>query len=129
IELKSNFRYHMFLHEAVLDGREAFRALLAHPEHAAARAASTSDATQLWALAMFRYDIMMLHLRAFRWTELGMRGHMYDGPGLFEYYPHLAAQKPPDEEFLPRPVKHDNGEYTIEGFYPPPQGAHDTFGG
>jgi hypothetical protein len=120
IELKSNFRYHMFLHEAVLDGRDAYRALVANPTLAAARAATTTDNTQLWALALFRYDLMMLHVRAFRWTELGMRGHMYDGPGLFEYYPLLAAHVPPEEDFCPKPIKHPNGEYTIEGFYPPP---------
>jgi Lipase maturation factor len=126
IEIKSNFRYHMFLHEVVLDGREAFRQMLAQPQLAAARAATTTDASQLWALSLFRYDLMMLHLRAFRWTELGMRGHQFDGPGLFEYYPHLAAQKPPDEEFLPKPIKHPNGEYTIEGFYPPPPVSRGT---
>lgn len=120
IELKSNFRYQMFLHEVVLDGREAYRSMVDSPDLAAARAKATSDATQLWALALFRYDLMMLHVRAFRWTELGMRGHMYDGPGLFEYYPLIAAHVPPEEDFCPKPVKHENGEYTIEGFYPPP---------
>jgi hypothetical protein len=119
IELKSNFRYHMFLFEVVLDGPEAYRAMLDHPERAAARAAESSDATQLWALAMLRYELMMLHVRIFRWTELGMRGHMYGGPGCFEYYPLISSHIPPDEEFRPLPIKHPDGEFTIEGFYPP----------
>jgi len=120
IAIKSNFRYHMFLHDVVLDGREGYRALLDAPTLAAARAEISSDAAQLWALALFRYDLMMMHVRVFRWTELGMRGHMYGGPGLFEYYPLLAAHVPPEEEFRPQSVKHPDGEYTIEGFYPPP---------
>jgi hypothetical protein len=126
IELKSNFRYHLFLHEVVLDGREAFLDLLRHPEKAAERAARSTDPAQLWALALFRYDLMMLHVRAFRWTELGMRGHQYNGPGLFEYYPTLANHVPPEEDFCPKPVKHPNGEYTIEGFYPPPPVVRGT---
>ena len=119
IDMKSNFRYSMFLQEVVLDGREAYRALLNAPERAAARAEQSNDASQLWALSMFRYDLMMLHVRIFRWTELGMRGHMYGGPGPFEYYPQISAHVPPDEEFHPQPVKHPDGQFTIEGFYPP----------
>lgn len=119
IPLKTNFRYHMFLHEVVLDGRSAYRKLLEAPSGAAARVAESSDGAQLWALALFRYDLMMMHVRVFRWTELGMRGHMYGGPGLFEYYPLLGEHEPPEEDYRPHPVKHADGEYTIEGFYPP----------
>jgi hypothetical protein len=119
IELKSTWRYHMFLHETVVDGRDSFLAQLKSPNTAAARAAQTTDETQIWALGLLRYDLMMMHVCAFRWSEMGKRCHAYDGPGIFEYYPLLAQIIPPDEEFCPEPVKLANGEFVIEGFYPP----------
>src|SRR6185312_3972929 len=41
IPIEHTFRFHMFLHEVVSDGRDAYLALLAHPENAAARAATS----------------------------------------------------------------------------------------
>jgi hypothetical protein len=117
----SNFRYHMVLHEVMLDGREALLAMLREPATVIARAAATSDETQLWALALLRYEQLMAHVCSFRWSEIGLRAYEWQAPGVFEYYPFLARQTPPDEAFCPRPVKHDDGEYTIEGFYPPPE--------
>jgi hypothetical protein len=70
-----------------------------------------------------RYDLMMMHVCAFRWSEMGKRCHAYDGPGIFEYYPLLAEIIPPGEEFCPRPVHLPNGEFSIEGFYPQEQKA------
>jgi hypothetical protein len=119
----SNFRYHMLLHEVLLDGREALLGALKEPASVVARAASTSDATQLWALALLRYEQLMAHVCSFRWSEIGLRAYEQQGPGLFEYYPFLVRQNPPDEAFCPRPVKHADGEYTIEGFYPPPSSS------
>jgi len=118
IALKSTWRYHMFLHETVIDGRDLYLAQLASPETAAARAAATTDQTQLWTLGMLRYDLMMMHVCAFRWSEMGKRCYDYDGPGIFEYYPLLAEIIPPDEEFCPKGVRLPNGEFLIEGFYP-----------
>jgi hypothetical protein len=120
IPLTSNFRFHMLLHEIVLDGHEAYDAVMADPILAVARATRTSDATQLWALALMRYEQMMAHVAAFRWCEIALRGNEQGLPGLFEYYHFLVRQLPPDEDFCPKPVKHPNGEHTIEGFYPPP---------
>jgi hypothetical protein len=67
-----------------------------------------------------RYEQMMAHVAAFRWCEIGLRGHEQNLPGLFEYYAFLVQQRPPQEDFHPKSVKHDSGEHTIEGFYPPP---------
>jgi lipase maturation factor 1 len=120
IALSSNFRYHMLLHEIIADGRESYRGALEAPIRAVDRARRTSDASQLWVLTLMRYEQMMAHLSAFRWCEIGLRGHEQGLPGLFEYYHFLIQQIPPDEEFCPHPIKHANGEHTIEGFYPPP---------
>jgi hypothetical protein len=123
IPLKSNFRYHMFLQEAVTDGRQAYLALLADPAQAAARAARSSDATQLWTLAMLRHDLMMAHVRAFRWYTIGRQNYELKIPGLFEYYPLLATVQPPEEEFVPQIVKHPDGEHSVEGLYTPPSAS------
>jgi hypothetical protein len=118
IPFESSFRYSMFLHEVVLDGREAYQALLEQPELAAERAARSSDEAQLWALSMFRYDLMLQHIRAFRWSLVGSDCHALKLHGIFEYYPLMAAYQPPDEEWLPTFVKDASGAHQIEGLYP-----------
>jgi hypothetical protein len=120
IPLESNFRYHLLLQEIVCDGREGYETLLAHPEQVAARAALSTDATQLWALSLLRYDIMMAHVCAFRWSEIGRESHKLGVPGIFEYYPLLSEVIPRQEEFRPLIAKHPDGEHSIEAFYPPP---------
>jgi hypothetical protein len=126
IELPSNFRYEMLLHELVVDGRDAYLSLLEHPERAAARLASTTDHTQVWTLGIVRYDMMMFHIRTFRWQEIGNHGYKYKLPGIFEYYPVLAQVVPQEEEYIPKPVKHDDGEFTVDGIYPGPAGTSAT---
>lgn len=120
-ELVSSFRYHMQLHELVLDGPDAYASYLAEPARAAERVARTTDATQLWALALLRYPQFMSHVCSFRWSELGLRAREQGMPGIFEYYELMVELVPRDEQFRPRPIQHGDGEYTIEGFYPPPR--------
>ncbi len=123
IVLNSNFRYELFLHEVVCDGREAYLSMLEAPERAAARAERTSDESQLWALAMIRYDMMLYHICTFRWTQVGSHGHRYNIHGIYEFYPLLSKIVPPDEELLPVVTKHEDGEFTVEGLYAGPQVA------
>jgi hypothetical protein len=118
--IKSNFRYHMLLHESIVDGWAAYESALRNPASVAARIERSTDATQLWTLALVRYDAVLSVMRAFRWSDIGRRGYALGLPGVFEYYPLLVAHAPPDEEFCPMPVLHADGEYTIESFYPPP---------
>jgi hypothetical protein len=118
IPFESNFRYSMFLHDVVLDGREAFLALLADPTQAAARAEKSTDATQLWAVSVLRYDMMLHHIRSFRWFSIGKDCHELKLHGIFEYYPLMDAYVPPDEEWRPKFVKHPSGAHGVEGFYP-----------
>jgi hypothetical protein len=120
IDLTSNFRYEMLLHEIITDGRDAYLQLLAEPSHAAERARRTSDETQLWMLAMVRYDMMIFHIRTFRWNMIGDHGHKYKIHGIFEYVPVLSKVVPPDEEYRPIQQKHDNGEFTVDGIYASP---------
>jgi Lipase maturation factor len=121
IPIESTFRFQMFLHEAVTDGRDAYLALLAQPETAAARAERSSDALQLWALALLRYDLVMYHVCVFRWQKMLADSYEYKVPGIFEYVPLLISIVPPDEVFRPHTQKCPDGDHVIEGMYPPPE--------
>lgn len=120
LPVMSNFRYHMFLHDCVIDGREAYAALLAEPARAAARAQSSTDATQFWTLGLMRYERVMQNNYMLRASEMGVAAAEQGLPGMFEYADLLSKVVPPGEEFCPRFVLHPDGEHTIEGFYPPP---------
>ena len=118
IELSSNFRYEMILHELIVDGRAAYLETLARPERVVERIPSTTDYSQVWTLGIVRYDMMMFHIRTFRWQEIGNHGYKYKIPGIFEYYPVLAQIVPEEEEYIPKPEKHEDGEFTVPGIYP-----------
>jgi hypothetical protein len=121
IPIESSFRYHMFLQEAVCDGRAAYLELLAQPETAAARAARSTDALQLWALTLLRHDIMMYHLCALRWFKVLGDAHKLQVPGFFEYTPLLIDLVPPGEVHRPSVQLLPDGEHLIEGLYPVPE--------
>lgn len=116
----SNFRYHMLLQEIVLDGREVFEAVLREPERVVERWERTTDATQIWALTLLRYDQVMAHVATFRGSEMGLQSRQEELPSFFEYFDLLVQVTPPGEEFLPKFIKHPDGEHTVVGFYPPP---------
>jgi hypothetical protein len=116
----SNYRYQMLLHEIVLDGRAACETMLREPARAVERFARSSDATQIWALSMFRYEQVMAHVATFRGAEMGLQSRQEGMPGFFEYYDLLVQVTPQGEEFCPRITKHADGEHTVVDFYPPP---------
>jgi hypothetical protein len=120
LPIAGNFRYELFLQSVVLDGRDACLKLLAEPSTAAERHARSSDAEQLWGLAMLRRDLTLQHVCAYRWTNIGREHYDLKLPGLAEYFPLLSAIVPPGEEFRQVINKLPNGEHTIEDFYPPP---------
>jgi lipase maturation factor 1 len=123
IELISNWRYEMLTQEIVIDGREDYLSILREPSRAAERARRTTDQTQLWALAMIRYDVMIFHVRTFRWHEIGNHGARYKVHGIFEYNDMLQKIVPLDEEWRPLPKKQPDGEFIVDGIYygPNPQ--------
>ena len=116
----SNFRFHMLLQEIVLDGREAFEAVLREPARVVERWDRTTDATQVWGLTLLRYDQVMAHVATFRGSEMGLQSRQEELPSFFEYFDLLVQVTPPGEEFLPKFIKHPDGEHTVVGFYPPP---------
>ena len=120
LPVMSSFRFHMFLHDCVTDGRAAYAALLADPQRAVERAQRSTDATQMWTVGLMRYDQVMANISTFRGSEMGLASVDEGMPGVFEYFQLLVQVVPRGEEFVPRFVLHPNGEHTIEGFYPPP---------
>ncbi len=61
----------------------------------------------------------MTNFHGFRTYDMGLKGAQ--GLASFlEYHDFSCDQLPPDEEFHPHTVKHEDGEHTIEGFSPPP---------
>jgi hypothetical protein len=80
----------------------------------------STPATQVWALALLRYDQVMAHISTFRGSEMGAQSRNEGLPSFFEYYDLLVQVTPPGEEFFPKFTKHPDGEHTVEGFYPPP---------
>lgn len=116
----SRYRFHKLLHEVVLDGHAAYEAMLAEPARIVERLKTSTDETQLWALAMLRYEQLMGAIMIVRTQDLVRLGHAWEMPGFFEYYPLLATVTPPGATFWPIPTLHENGEHTVEGFYPAP---------
>ncbi len=120
LPLESNFRYHLFLQELVMDGREAYLAYLADPARVIARVAQSSDERQLWTVAVLRPRVMFSHIATLRWTVAGSDTFQRKLHGLFEFYPLLSSVELPGEEFRPVITKHADGEFTIGGMYPAP---------
>jgi hypothetical protein len=122
LPIDSNFRYHMFLQELVLDGRDAYRTYLGSTERVVERFAASTPASQLWALAMLRPRLMSSHVLFLRWTTTNPE-LIVQIPGIFEYQPLLTKCVLDQEEFTIDFVKLPDGEYTVSGFYPPPETA------
>jgi hypothetical protein len=120
LPIESNFRYHMFLHELVMDGEAAYAGYLGDPALVVDRFERSTPELQLWTLAMLRHPLMVQHVATFRWTQIGADLHQIKAFGLFEYYPLLSECKLPGEEFRPLPSLQPDGEYVIPGMYPPP---------
>jgi hypothetical protein len=123
LPIESNFRYHMFLQELVMDGEQAYRGYLDSVESVVERLTRSTDLDQIWTLSMLRADIMTAHVLAFRWTNVGKDTFKMKVPGIFEYYPILGTHITKQEEFALEFIALPDGEHVIPGFYPPPVSA------
>jgi hypothetical protein len=115
----SCYRFHKLLHDIVVDGRDAYLALLEQPSSIVARNERSTLETQLWAFALLRYDHLMAFALIFRASDLGVQAYKAGVPGLFEYYEVLRNLSLPNEEFVIRQTKLPGGEFTVEDLYPP----------
>ncbi|MDB4975452.1 MAG: hypothetical protein JWN48_3793 [Myxococcaceae bacterium] len=119
IDKRSNFRFHLLLHELILDGLEAYAAVLREPGLAAARAAVQTDASALYFIAVIRNETIRYHGRALRIARRMTNVAEPFIPGILEFKELLTEAVPPDEAWLPDCTRQENGVWTCEGFVEP----------
>ncbi len=116
---------------AVLDGEDAWVALLREPGRMAARAAALDEPALLYPVGLFRWDLMRFVILTLRSrTALSRAPDMPFGLGRHKAF--LLAQRPAPQWF-PTCTKSDDGEWSVpavpfeEGDAPPEDGsAGDT---
>jgi len=113
---RSNFRFHLLLHEIILDGEEAYEATLAEPGRAAARAAAQTDETALHFIGVVRNETIRYHGRALRIARRMTNVVEPFIPGILEFKDLMTRKAPPDEAWLPACERDDGGEWRCEGF-------------
>jgi hypothetical protein len=119
IDKRSNFRFHLLLHEVVLDGCEAYERMLAEPAAAAARAARQTDASALYFAGVVRNETIRYHGRALRIARRMTNVAEPFIPGILEFKELLTEQVPADEVWLPNCARSEAGEWTCEGLITP----------
>jgi len=119
LEKRSNFRFHLLLHELVLDGREAYERMLGDPSQAAARAALQTDASALYFAGVVRNEMIRYHGRALRIARRMTNVAEPFIPGILEFKDILTEAVPPDEMWLPDCARSEQGEWTCEGLITP----------
>jgi len=116
IELKSNFRFCVLLHEIVADGRDALEAMLADPTRAAERATHCTDASSLYVLGLFRHDTIMYHAYCMRQMLCVTDDPGWPIPGIMEMKMFLSEQVSPTVQWLPSCERLPTGEWQVHGF-------------
>ncbi|MDB4986726.1 MAG: hypothetical protein JWN04_1904 [Myxococcaceae bacterium] len=119
ISKRSNFRFHLLLHEVILDGQAAYEATLAKPSLAAARAEQQTDQTALYFAGVVRNQTIRYHGRALRIARRMTNVAEPFIPGILEFKELLTEAVPPDEAWLPDCTRSDNGVWKCEGFIEP----------
>lgn len=119
IDKRSNFRFHLLLHELVLDGEAAYERVLREPGLAAARAARQTDASALYFVAVVRNEVIRYHGRALRIARRMTNVAETFIPGILEFKDLLTEAVPPDELWLPDCRRSARGEWSCDGLVEP----------
>ncbi len=114
-----SFTLHLLAHEIILDGEDAYRELLAHPEQAAARLERTTQASQLRFLGVVRNETLRYHGRTLRIARRLTNVFEEVMPGILEFRDLLCEQKPDDETWLPNVERSESGEWHCADFSDP----------
>ncbi len=113
---RSNFRFHLRMHEIVLDGREAYEGMLREPGRAAERSEHTSDRSLLTFVLVVRNQVLRYQGRALRISRSltnVMEPHI---PGILEFKNLLTEWEPPDEAWLPVCTRSEDGVWRCPEF-------------
>jgi hypothetical protein len=116
IAKRSNFRFHLLLHECILDGLSEYELMLREPGRAAARAERQSDESALHLIGVVRNETIRYHGRALRIARRMTNVVEPFIPGILEFKELLTRHVPEDEDWLPICERAPNGEWSCEGF-------------
>lgn len=113
---RSNFRFHLLLHEVVLDGREAYEASLLNPALVVERAAHVSDRSLLAFSLVVRNRTLRYHGRALRIARCMTNVVEPHIPGILEFKDLITEWEPPDEAWLPVCERDEDGVWSSPDF-------------
>jgi hypothetical protein len=113
---RSNFRFHLLLHELILDGRERFVQVFADPGLAAARGESQTPESSLHFIAVVRNETVRFHGRTLRIARRMTNVFEQEIPGILEFRDLLSQATPVDEAWLPDCQRSDSGVWRCENF-------------
>ncbi len=116
---RSNFRFHLLLHELVLDGRAPYEGYLRAPATVAVRAAQQTEASELQFIGVVRNETVRYHGRALRIARQLTNVAEPFIPGILEFKELLTEHVPSDEDWLPSCERSPRGVWTCEGFVLP----------
>jgi hypothetical protein len=114
IAKRSNFRFHLLLHELILDGRESFAQVLASPGLAAAR--TVTEQTELHFITVLRNETVRFHGRTLRIARRMTNVFEQEIPGILEFRDLLSRAIPVDEVWLPDCRRSDSGVWRCDNF-------------
>lgn len=116
IPKRSNFRFHLLLHELLLDGRERFEEVLASPSLAVARSAAQTEQTELHFITVVRNETVRFHGRTLRIARRMTNVFEQEIPGIMEFRDLLSQATPIDEAWLPELQRSDSGVWRCDNF-------------
>lgn len=113
---RSNFRFHLLIHECILDGRARFEAMLREPGLAVARAEQQTDASALHLIGVVRNRVIRYHGRALRIARRMTNAVEPFIPGILEFKELMTEHVPEDERWLPECARSEDGAWRCPGF-------------
>jgi len=120
IAKRSNFRFHLLLHELILDGREQVEQVLLSPAVLAARTAPETEQTALHFITVVRNETVRFHGRTLRIARRMTNVFEQEIPGILEFRDLLSQATPLDEAWLPDCQRSDSGVWRCDNFVAPP---------
>jgi hypothetical protein len=116
LEKRSNFRFHLLLHEVILDGQEAYEATLLTPGLIVERAQHVTDRSLLTFSLVVRNTTLRYHGRALRIARCMTNVVEPHIPGILEFKDLITEWVPPDEEWLPVCTRSEDGVWSCPDF-------------
>jgi hypothetical protein len=116
LDKRSNFRFHLLMHEVILDGREAYEATLLTPGLIVERAQHVTDRSLLTFILIVRNQTLRYHGRALRIARCMTNVVEPHIPGILEFKDLVTEWQPPDEEWLPVCTREPNGVWRCPEF-------------